>query len=448
MGEPAGTWIRVSSGDQDEQNQVPDVMRHVAARGYDITRRYQLHDKSAYKGEQQEKLDAMLADVRSGAIKVLVIWHSDRLERRGGLELLMLLASVRDAGGRVESVKEPELGQLTVGGQVMTFIGGVMANEESKHKSERVTIAFDTIDANNAIRNKAVYGYRITGGKYHKKLEIVEAEAAVIREAAARYLSGQSLARVAEHMNAEGHRGRNGVPWSVKTLSQVLRKETLIGRRRQGGHVVKVPAILEVRTWRAVQSRLDAKAYRKGTRTRTDTAMLTSVLHCGYCGRPMYKLGSGNGGSRKDTYYCRPRGGQSCKLMVPVATADAMVTADLTVPGSDVTVTREVVVKGTNHQDEIDQLQLDYRDLDMTAPDFLERVTALKAETDRLASLPAETDRIETQEVNLSELVSEWQEMTPRQRRQVLLDAGVRFYARKLEDGSLSLFPWTVTVAS
>ena len=33
----------------------------------------------------------MLADMRAGVIKVLVIWHSDRIERRPGKALLDLL---------------------------------------------------------------------------------------------------------------------------------------------------------------------------------------------------------------------------------------------------------------------------------------------------------------------------------------------------------------------
>jgi DNA invertase Pin-like site-specific DNA recombinase len=67
-------------------------------------------------GEQNKMLAEMLADVRNGKVRVLVCWHSNRLERRGGRALLNLLAGVQDAGGRVESVKEPELGAVNVGG--------------------------------------------------------------------------------------------------------------------------------------------------------------------------------------------------------------------------------------------------------------------------------------------------------------------------------------------
>ena len=70
--ESAGIWIRVSSGGQDEANQLPDIERHCTAQGYSVERRYELHDRSASKGEQQAKLDAMISDMREGTIKVLV----------------------------------------------------------------------------------------------------------------------------------------------------------------------------------------------------------------------------------------------------------------------------------------------------------------------------------------------------------------------------------------
>jgi DNA invertase Pin-like site-specific DNA recombinase len=70
--ERAGIWVRVSSGGQDEQNQLPAVEAHCAQRGYAIKRRYELHDKSASKGEQQAAQDQVLADIRAGVIEVVV----------------------------------------------------------------------------------------------------------------------------------------------------------------------------------------------------------------------------------------------------------------------------------------------------------------------------------------------------------------------------------------
>ena len=62
--EPAGVWVRVSTADQSEASQVPDVEGHCQAKGYRIKRRYELNDKSASKGEQQ----ATLASIHRAAL--------------------------------------------------------------------------------------------------------------------------------------------------------------------------------------------------------------------------------------------------------------------------------------------------------------------------------------------------------------------------------------------
>ena len=53
--EAAGVWVRVSTGGQDEAQQVPAVEGHCDQHGYTIAKRYELNDRSASKGEQQAK---------------------------------------------------------------------------------------------------------------------------------------------------------------------------------------------------------------------------------------------------------------------------------------------------------------------------------------------------------------------------------------------------------
>jgi DNA invertase Pin-like site-specific DNA recombinase len=50
MGDKAGRWFRVSTGKQDEDNQVPDVDVWCDSHDYDVAQTYILHGKSAFKG--------------------------------------------------------------------------------------------------------------------------------------------------------------------------------------------------------------------------------------------------------------------------------------------------------------------------------------------------------------------------------------------------------------
>jgi DNA invertase Pin-like site-specific DNA recombinase len=152
--EPVGIWVRVSAGGQDEANQLPDILRYCADRGYKIERRYELHGRSASKGQHQGKLDEMLEDMRRGAIKVLVCWWSDRIERRGPEALFRLLRLTRDAGGRIESTHEPLLGWGDISGEAMTELNAVMAHYESIKIAERIKKGHDRIKANGATSSR------------------------------------------------------------------------------------------------------------------------------------------------------------------------------------------------------------------------------------------------------------------------------------------------------
>jgi DNA invertase Pin-like site-specific DNA recombinase len=427
--ETAGRWVRVSTGAQDERDQEPDIDRWIADHGYAVGPTYRLHGKKASKDKHQKYLDQMLADMRAGKLTVLVVWYSARIERRGAWDHMNLAHMVKQVGGRIEYVKEPQLNEVNAFSNTFLAMHADLNKKFSDDLSMNVRKAFKTIDANGAIRNKPKFGHRIVGEYKHKTFEIIEREADVIRDAADWYLNdNMSLAMICRKLNGAHRLTHNGHEWSTKTLSQVLRSETVMGRYHQGTKVVKVPPILTVRQWKQLQAKLDQKAYRKGTRTRKDTAFLTSLLYCEH-GHPLYRQPARNG----DFYYerngCRPG------LLIPLDVADEIVFTGIMDMGDDPDAepfTREIVIPGHNYQDDIDRIALDIQSLDPTAPDWLSTVTGMRADIDHLASLPAEPDHVETVAVSWSEFRAEWKKnMTTAERREFLISLGMRFIARK-----------------
>ena len=79
VAESAGILMRVSSDGQDELNQLPELEDYCYDQNYRINRRYELHDKSAFHGEHEETLAAILEDIRAGVITVVVIVHAQGL---------------------------------------------------------------------------------------------------------------------------------------------------------------------------------------------------------------------------------------------------------------------------------------------------------------------------------------------------------------------------------
>ena len=459
INELAVKFYRVSSDSQDEANQVAAVDKHFAARGYAEAREpFKLHDVSASKGEHEKELAEILADVKAGKYTVVVIANSARIDRRDPDLQEFWSLSVRLAGGRIESASEPEFGKSTLSGKMVTLLAQQANYDYTRTLSTNVRNSFNRIDANGGIRNAAGYGHRIVGEKYSKHFVLDEAEADVIRLVISRYLSGQGLEHICRWLTSEGHRGRNGAKWTPRTLGHLLRNERLIGRFHQGDTVTRVPSITTVKNYQATLARLDAKAYRKGARTRDDNALLTSILFCGKCGRPMYAIKGGGTCTKKVwnadktakitrryparmtlNYYCRPKGGVSCKMMVDLGETDQEVIENF---GEEIVVahrTEEVVIPGHDYADDIEQVVLDIKALDPKDLGWLDRVTAMQAEIARLALLSPEESTTRTRDVDTVAEANRWQQMPYAEKRQAMIDAGLKLYAIKDASGNVVL---------
>ena len=319
--ERAARWIRVSSDEQSEASQIPDIDAHIAARGYEAGPTYQLHDKSAYHGEQQAALSGMLADLRAGAFTVLVIWHSDRLERREGKALLDVLAEVREAGGRVESVKEPMLGQLDFGGQVTTFITGLVNHEKSRHIAEQVGLARQRIAANGAVDNRVPWGFAVTGPRYRRAMVPTPQAREYVPQIYRRVIQGESLAQVCRWLEAEGvrpagiakdrddGRGRSG-KWWPRSVAKLIRNPVYAGTRVNGAGQTTLtwttddePPLVDWDTWARACRRLDARPKRGPVLQAEPLRAVRRGPVRSSCGGPLYRVYCGRAASR--TAYLR-----------------------------------------------------------------------------------------------------------------------------------------------
>jgi hypothetical protein len=119
-------------------------------------------------------------------------------------------------------------------------------------------------------------------------LEIVDTEAAVIREAAERILAGWSLVAIARDWNDRDiPRRRGGKAWSEKTVRQVVTKPSVAGIRVHKGTSRRATwaPILGESTWQAVRATLDARwAAQARGRARRRFLLTGGVATCGRCG--------------------------------------------------------------------------------------------------------------------------------------------------------------------
>lgn len=141
----AAVYIRVSTGRQDEKNQIPNIRQYAEANGITITETYADHAKSAYKGHQPE-LARLLDDIRTGrrVFDCVIIWSCDRLTRGGAGPLIQLLNTFERLHAPIVSVKEPLLAIDGPTRDLFAAIIGFFGHFESKRRSERTLEGLDT----------------------------------------------------------------------------------------------------------------------------------------------------------------------------------------------------------------------------------------------------------------------------------------------------------------
>lgn len=145
----AAFWMRVSTGNQRADNQLPDLEQFAAAHGYQITERYQTSDSAWKNGggkEYRATLERALNDAHAGRFQVLIVWALDRIIRdsEGGAEAaLRLFREFRKRGCIVVSVKESWLNGSPEVQDILIAFAGWMAQRESARRSERIKIGLD-----------------------------------------------------------------------------------------------------------------------------------------------------------------------------------------------------------------------------------------------------------------------------------------------------------------
>jgi len=138
----AAVWLRVSTGHQETDNQVPDLERFAAHHGYEVAQTYTVSE-SAWNGgkdggEYKKALQQALDDAHVGKFSALVVWALDRITREGAEGALRIIRQFGERGCTVVSVKESWLNGSPEIQDVLVAFAGWMAQQESARRSERI----------------------------------------------------------------------------------------------------------------------------------------------------------------------------------------------------------------------------------------------------------------------------------------------------------------------
>jgi len=427
-GEPTGIWLRVSSGKQDEANQLPDVLKICAERGHRPAKWYVLHDKSASKGEQQQKIDEMLTDMRYGAISVLACWDSDRLERRGGTDLLKTLADVDAAHGLVDSFRQGRLGIKTMGDRISFFVRGEQDREFVEKLKANVQKSYDQIRANGAVGPGGIpWGFRVEGPKLNKKLAPTDLCLKWVPQIYERCIAGESCRTIAVWLDTEGVPPKRGSKWHEGSVRKLIQNRVYAGRRQNEAKTDTVyfvgVAVVTPARWDRANKALSNRP-KRGPVNEANRPLLAG-LKCARCpDSPMFRIRL-NSRSGKPYYYyrCTGRGAQrrGCGNMIPVGTLDRFVRV-WTLVVSDKPYELPHWVEGENWESEKSNVTLNMHE------------AINKGELDKIPGLLAQMQELESRDVIEGYMEYEPTGMTESQHFASLDNAGRREYLRSRHD--------------
>ena len=412
-GEPTGLWLRVSTGRQDEAGQLPDVLMDCNREGLSPAKIYIVHDKSAFKGEQQVKLDEMLHDVREGTITMLAMWDIDRLDRRGGTASVNDVRHVIDAGGRVRSVRQRDIGLTTMGDRVGLFLSGEQAHEYSVKISEAVARTNREIRAANHLAGGGYpWGYQIIGDQRRRKsIEPIMAEpyARMVNGQMKHYvvdifercITGDSCLTIAMWLNSQNVPTRFGKPWTEGTVYGIITNMTYAGRRQDEGigpdgkphrelrqKVMTCPAVISMGMWNDARDALKSPSRKRGpgaAKPLPARALLTN-LKCARCGSPMRRIKGGRK-NQAPAYYYRCAGStpdrKGCGNMIYMDALDQIVTNRIFLTSEDPHEEKEWV-PGKDWTDKLTEIEQELTELPRKfrpgSPEFRARQDELVAE--------------------------------------------------------------------
>jgi DNA invertase Pin-like site-specific DNA recombinase len=359
--ERAARLFRVSTNGQTEENQVPEVDAHCQANGYKVARTFELHDISG-TGEQEEVLEEILADIKAGLYSVVVVAHSSRIDRRDPDTQAWYLLSIRRAGGRVESVREPEFGKPTLSGRLNTTMSQHQNWEYVETLKAHTAAGKRAIKVNGALDGRPPWGYAAEGEKKNKRMVPTGIGRRYVPLIYGKVISGLSAIAVAEWLDAEGvppsgiksednPKGKAG-RWWARSVLQIVKNPAYKGMRcaRTGSTtwadtpLHRCEPLVDAGTWKRANDAVKTRPKRGPV--SDNRAMLATAVTCGEPGctagpdSPMYKIRArGNGDGREYFYYrCTGRGAgrKGCGNMVPLHLADravdALVSAKFTHP--------------------------------------------------------------------------------------------------------------------
>lgn len=308
-------YVRVSTLEQAEsgysiEEQTDKLKKYCDLKDWNI---HKIYTDPGFSGSSIKRpaLSQLITDAKLKRFDCVLIYKLDRLSR-SQKDTLYLIEDVFTANDIAFVSLSENFDTATPFGKAMIGILAVFAQLEREQIKERMTMGkLGRAKAGKAMGwSKVPFGY-----KYDKDTGIYtinELEASIIKRIFNDYLSGISITKLKDHLNEEGHVGKD-IDWSYRTIRQTLDNKTYCGYTKYKGQYFKAdyPAIIDEETYEKTIKELDIRqkqAYEMNNNPRPFQTkyMMSGLIRCGICGATFdINLGSiRKDGTRSKKYRC------------------------------------------------------------------------------------------------------------------------------------------------
>jgi DNA invertase Pin-like site-specific DNA recombinase len=281
----AGVYARISSDRDGTQlgvtRQLKDCRKLAESRDWTVVEEYVDNDVSAFSGRVRPEYERLLDAIKDGVLDALVVYNADRLLRRPR-ELEELIAIAEGRGNLLLATVTGDIQLATDDGRLVARMLAAFAAKESEAKSRRVKRKHEEL----AAAGKVSGGGPRPFGYEPDRVTIRMDEAAVIVEAAERFLAGDSLRSMCIDFDNRGVGTVTGKPWTIQGLRQILSSGRISGQREHDGEIVAPavwPGIIPIATTARLRNALK-NPDRRTNRTPRRYLLAGGLVRCGLCG--------------------------------------------------------------------------------------------------------------------------------------------------------------------
>lgn len=482
--EPTGPCLVVARVSREADTQVSIERQESAAKAYAATigdaSPILVADRGVSGGKSPFRRPALgpyLTDRPPGEWRTIVVEKLDRLGRNAQ-DLRDLVVWLEKRNKQVVILSPRLILPAPEGEWAMRLTWQIMAELaqiELEQTRARYAATKDYLREAGSFLGKAPWYTRIVGSNGRKTLALVPERAEIMRRIVAEVLAGKGPAEIARQLTAERVPAPNWVmweqrkalgkatgkhpafEWSDKTIAKQLRHEALCGVYSEGGREIRFDPIVSRDTFEQVQARLDGIKAKRGA-TRRDAWYLSGIAFCSVCSSPLHGRVITEGKPKKDGTYTThsyyrcdarpPHRPSTCQNMIPAGHLEAVVDRALTADdmslwadpegtfGPNVNVASLQVVElvrvaPDDNSAAIAELQADAARVAKTIGADPEALTKLGSLQDRITELQSKgaTGAYWEERPTGKTVAEHWATLTPAERRQYLLDAGVKVFA-------------------